>query len=466
MRRTNSTTYLERMNNGAWRVTVGVPKEAQKVLGKTRLKRSLQTHSLAEANRLKHAVVGEFMEAIEAAKNGNLKHSNPPPNATEGATKDDLKALALELRSMIQSLPAGTKREIEVDGVYILADQIRGDPIGEDTDTDEPIYDRNKEIRAGEFVKVALGMETPINVPLVKFHSEGKWLARTKTDSERAIRYLEEWCSKEGVQLTIESISRRIAGRFVSDMKASAERHLTNKTINKYLTCLSSYWSWLEKRGYIDHDTNPWKGQFLPKEAPKEDEQERPFTDEEISKLLNGKPRQPYINHVMMIGALTGARIDAIVSLKAKDITPEGCFRFKPQKQEKGSRLVPIHSALKDTVAALMKGKKPEDDLFPECPPVAPGVPQERSMPAVKAFGYYRQKLGVTDKVAGKRRDRVNFHSFRRWFITKAYQAGQAEIVVQTVVGHKPQSVGGAVYLGGLTHEQLRACVEAVKLPV
>ncbi|MDM9623853.1 hypothetical protein QTL94_26270, partial [Rhizobium sp. S96] len=106
-----------------------------------------------------------------------------------------------------------------------------------------------------------------------------------------------------------------------------------------------------------------------------------------------------------------------------------------------------------------------EDDLFPECPPVAADKPQERSMPAVKAFTYYRRSAGVTDAVEGKRRDRVNFHSFRRWFVTKAIQAGQAELTVQIVVGHKPQSVAASVYLGGLTMEQMAECVEAVKLP-
>lgn len=85
-------------------------------------------------------------------------------------------------------------------------------------------------------------------------------------------------------------------------------------------------------------------------------------------------------------------------------------------------------------------------------------------MPAVKAFTYYRKTLGVTDAVEGKRRDRVNFHSFRRWFVTKAIQAGQPELTVQIVVVHKPQSVAASVPWG-LSLEQLTECVEAVKLP-
>lgn len=48
---------------------------------------------------------------------------------------------------------------------------------------------------------------------------------------------------------------------------------------------------------------------------------------------------------------------------------------------------------------------------------------QQRSNKAGKAFKSYREKLGVRDKVQGVRRSRVNFHSFRRWFITEAERA-------------------------------------------
>ncbi len=72
MPRNRAPTYLEKMNNGGWRVTVPVPRELVKTIGKTRLKRSLDTHSQAEAERRKHAVVAEFLSMIEAARQGRL----------------------------------------------------------------------------------------------------------------------------------------------------------------------------------------------------------------------------------------------------------------------------------------------------------------------------------------------------------------------------------------------------------
>lgn len=70
------------------------------------------------------------------------------------------------------------------------------------------------------------------------------------------------------------------------------------------------------------------------------------------------------------------------------------------------------------------------------------------------------------EREEGRRRSRVNFHSFRRWFITKALQAGQPERVVKQVVGHSLQGdVTLGVYFGGDLMPALRKCVEAVRLP-
>lgn len=297
------------------------------------------------------------------------------------------------------------------------------------------------------------------------FHRQVNWSPRTKADNFRAVAMLEDWCASNRVPFVVEAVTRKRAGQFIDALVSDVVRPLTNRTINKYLSCLSKYWGWMEARGTIEEGSSPWSRQSLPKVKPKEDEKERPFTDEEITKLFASSPNQSYLKDVMLIGALTGARIDAIISLRRKDITEDGCFRFKAQKRESASRLVPIHSALKSTVERLVNGRLPDGNLFPECPPVAADKPQERSMPAVKAFTYYRRTVGVTEPIEGRRRDRVNFHSFRRWFITKAIQAGQPELVVQIVVGHKPQSMAASVYLGGLTVEQMRECVEAVKLP-
>jgi integrase len=121
---------------------------------------------------------------------------------------------------------------------------------------------------------------------------------------------------------------------------------------------------------------------------------------------------------------------------------------------------VPIHSALQAIVSRLVESRQPDAFLIEKGSASA-----ERSMAMSKRIGRYRQAVGVDVRVEGKRRSLVNAHSFRRWFITKAERAGQAENIIASVVGHKRPGMTFGVYSGGPSAEQLRACVEAVRLP-
>ncbi len=450
---------------------MNVPKALQLVLGKTKLKRSLDTDSLTEANRLKWAVVAELRAELEEAKNP----SRPSGDAAV------YKSLASEYREKLARLPPDGAEAIALrEEVLLTVESILAGPAhsvsdDEDDETDALPPDRVKV--ASEFASVALATATPLTDGLNKFHAEGLWNNRTKADSSRALGYLEDWCKKQGFPQTVEAINRKRAGLFVSDMAAGVDRpdkrtkgikaakaNLAPRTINKYITCLSRYWGWMEKRGYLPENANVWERQSLQEAESEEDKKPREFTPDELVKLFSGEPLQPYMKPLMMIAALTGARIGAIIELRVKDIT-NGCFIFRPQKQEKSSRAVPIHSALAPVIAKLIEGKEQNDDLFPECPHLEADDIRERSMPAVKAFGRYRKSVGVDDKVEGQQRGRVNFHSFRKWFVTMAFQAGHTEPLIRAVIGHKPKGVTLKHYHGGFTLEQMRACVEAVKLP-
>jgi integrase len=109
------------------------------------------------------------------------------------------------------------------------------------------------------------------------------------------------------------------------------------------------------------------------------------------------------------------------------------------------ARGVPIDSALVDLVARRTKGKSGADDLFPEYPvPKRSTSQRERSFRASNEFTEYRRSVGVEEVVPGRRRSLVNFHSFRRYFITKAEQADQMEHIIAVVVGHKRNAIGRA----------------------
>jgi integrase len=169
---------------------------------------------------------------------------------------------------------------------------------------------------------------------------------------------------------------------------------------------------------------------------------ERAFTDAEVCLLLDG-PCEPAMGLLMRVLALTGARLDAVFRMRVD--LPNSLLIFPPQKKERGPRTIPLHSHL----APLLKDWK--------------AWPWPNSNGASARFVTYRRAV-LGEDPPGRRRAVINAHSWRRWFISQAERAGVDERVIADVVGHARRSMTGR-YSAGSTMEQMRACVEVVKLP-
>ena len=438
-------TYLE-WHRGKLRVSVPVPRSLHAALG-TRLKQPLNT--VAEV--LKGPYVRAFQRRIEDALRG-----------TEMSLLNK-EALAIAEAARIAEHPAD--QEQLADLIAHRAYAIAGPPVAdrESSDSGGPSYryDPQREKQADAFVALARGEAVPLNVHYQSYADQLTTKARTKADDVRAIAYLTKWCSQNGISPTIQNMTKRRAALFVDALPRMANG-ISPVTVKKYVNRLSCYWKWLEAREYAT--ANVWRGVTVPALIVLDHERERPFTTDEMCKLLGG-PATQHMHDLMRIAALSGARLDAIVDLRVGDCET-GSFRFKPQKKETSFRAVPIHSALLKIVARRTQGKDASADLFPEWPaPKKAGSQRERSFKASNAFTDYRKTVGVDDVLPGRRRALTNFHSFRRWFITKAEQAGQPESIIASVVGHKRASMTFGVYSAGPSLDQFKACVESVKLP-
>lgn len=422
---------------------MSVPRDLHATIGKTKLKQSLETDSLAEANRLKWTVIDALQAQIRGAR------------SPEDATAEALRLAALRKRIV----EAGADPEpIDLD-ILSRAEERAGKPVSINREG-QPTFEAQKEAEALGFADVAFGRRTPVDAHRKAYLDQLDVKARTRADDERAMGYLLRWCKREGVPAFLETFGKREAVRFVDAFRAAEGR--SPVTLNKYIIRLGIYWKWLESRQAVE--TNVWQGRALRVPRVLAQDKERPFSNAEMIKLLSG-PATPQMNDLMRIAALTGARLEAIVDLKVKHCQ-EGTFTFKPQKMEPGARDIPIHSSLIEIVTRRIAGKMPDDDFFPEWPPVRKkDSMRERSFKASNHFTSYRRKVGVEDAREGKRRSLVNFHSFRRWFITTAERAGQPESTIQTVVGQKRASIAFGVYSAGPSLEQLRECVEVVQLP-
>jgi integrase len=289
-------------------------------------------------------------------------------------------------------------------------------------------------------------------------------------DHRRAIERLAEFATAAGWLCTVETFDRRAAGQYASHLEATGTHPVT---ANKHLSSLSAFWKWMLRKGLAEGPDNPWRHQSLatPKShrmAP--EAAKRPFTDPELSRLLHTATPETTAGHLMsdfmVMAALSGMRINEIADLKVGDIYCEaGTARVTTAKTKAGVRVVPIHSDLAAIVARRTQGQGPAAWLFPELPEQNDRRGSERYMPVSNRFQRHRMRLGVHQQAEGQRQSSVDFHSFRRLFITKAEHAGVAPHIISAVVGHERKGMTLGVYSGGPSLDQLRQCIKAVRLP-
>lgn len=428
--------YLKWHGN-QWLVVMKVPEKVRPMIGKAHLKAPLRTHSLAEANELRWPHVMAFRKLLSEAERSAAE--KPSRASVKGPIVDPVME---EARAWLEH-PGDT----EAYDLYDLAEE-RARQIEKQT---------GNAGKAEAFFKLVTKQGTPTTTFVEQ------WLAETPMKPKQVLSYRKAvltFSEHTGCQL-LDDVDRKVAGGYVSARVAKGDHW---KTINREVSSIRSYWKWLIKKGHAREDV--WSGQSLPKPKTSKKEEPRPFTVEEIGKLLNGDCK-PFLKEAMRIALYTGMRVDEIARLKVENLTDDGFIEIEEAKTKAGERLVPIHNLIKGiierrTKAAGQEGCSPEGWLFHDLPEVAEGSAVQRSNTISKAFTTYRRRLGVDDVVPGSRQARTTFHSFRRSFITLAEQAGQLMPVIETVVGHARQGMSAGRYSAGPSKDQLRACVEAM----
>ncbi len=420
-----------------WYVAVEVPPSLRTIIGAKRLTKALGTDDVREARVKRHNVVSEFKTRIATARKSKA--------VVEGV---GVTGRALTIRRELQAAEARKDFETVNDLQIELYDQANAVEQETDKATAQVFYD------------VGAGLATPIGLHLEDWLAESNFTDRTKADHRYAVNKLIAWLHESKLVDALQTMTSKAAGRFKSE--AMVAKGANHKTANKWLSSLRTYWRWLDAHGHIEG--NPWAGKSLPK--PKggsidDDDKERPFTDKELALLL-GSSSSLEMRDAMALAALSGMRLEEIFQLTVDDCQKD-VFNIRRSKTKAGQRKVPIHSLLLSIVKRRSSGKDNKAFLLEEA--TASGWDNRRSDVFTKRFATYRRRLGVDELREDKRRSLVNFHSFRRWFITAAEQAGNSENIVMRVVGHKLQGMAFGVYSGGASLEQLRACVESVRLP-
>jgi integrase len=468
-RRTPGDTRWLELRGLTWHCVMDVPRPLRAAMDRKRMVKSLQTRDRTVAVARRHAAIAEFQLAFARAR--------------RTAEVDPIVTAAMEWRTTLATMERGepaalaafaspgasetfqdaqTKEWVEL-GQHDLAAMEAADQLGSEA---ERIAGTEGDTAAQTFLAIARGHVTPllhyVDAWLAEGGGKGPLKVRTQRQYRRDLDQLHSWLTRSRLPPTIEAVTKPVAGRYVTDMIGDGT---DRKTANRKISAVSAYWRWLLKRTNLP--ANPWSGQSLAKSAvatsgiPK-----RPFTDHEVATLLTGTAQHrpdPELLDAMMVAALSGMRIEEVYRLTVVDTTGRW-FNIKDAKTRAGIRRVPIHSALVALVERRCAAKEPAAYVFHEAGgPPRPGY--ERSMPASKRFGHYRRRVGVHEREPGRRQSNVDFHSFRRWFVTQARNAGADLATVAAVVGHGPGNITDAIYSGGPSEALLRACVEAVRLP-
>lgn len=441
-----------------WWAKLEIPKDCRAALGgKTAAVLSMETGDIREARRRRDAFEAETKATFAAIREGTYD----PQNKRADAAKEG--ALWREALAEMREDPH-TPDEL-LDAAKAAEEQHR-----------ESLRGAEREA----FVRALKG-SVPFDHHAAAYLKSIRLAEKTTKERDGLLCMVSDWFTKKG--LTLDKLGRKEVGRYCSEVLED----LHPVTAKKRLGAARGYWDWLMTKGHVPQaDGNPWVGQLQSSKKRRvereetESAEERPFTDDEVATLLTSPwpDRQKEANRAILLdglalGLLSGLREAEVANLRVGDVErpegdPCGVLTVREGKTASAIRRVPVHPALAPMIARRCDRKKPDAMLFHDLWDGREIGKGSAADAFGKAFRRYRLALNVDDKREGKRRSLVNFHSARRWFATKAAQAGVPLDTIAAVIGHSDKSSKHSMtlrYIEGLSDAQLRACVEAVILP-
>jgi integrase len=420
IRRGNPDQYLQKVGN-TYYARVRVPRTLEKYVGQTHVRRSLKTSSRAEANLRKHAAVSEMKAELAEARKA------PPGIDGNGLTFADARAMRDQLERLRAEGDYGEVGNIESVAVS-QAERL------------EVLYGFD---HAQKWYRKA----TATGETLTDLHD--RWLASsdykesTKAGHRKALKEVLEYLRNEDARPG--DVSLKVAVAFIDH--ELTKRSLAHTTIRDRLVSLGGFWKWMASRGAVPASMNPWAGHKISrKQHIGTRPGKRAYTDEELLRLLGGNdsvrgwPTYSYLPDLIVLGLFTGAREEELCSLTAGQIEEHRrgyLLNITDAKTKAGIRYVAVaHGAPAAVLKRRLKGRRAEDQMFPELKPG--GLDLKLSSSAVKAYGRYRRTCEVPDG--------TDFHSFRRNVITVLEHARVDQVEIARFVGHKLGTLAGDTY--------------------
>lgn len=393
-----------------WYAILEIPKPLRKRFGKARFVQTLETESLAVAERRMLPVIARWKKEIAEAQNEPVDDDAAYWRRRLSYAKDDEQKEAI-------------LHQIEQEAWEIGA--VNVDQIGQSPTTDPD---------ARKFHASATGQ-------LLEFDA-----------------YLDEWMSTSTAKAKTQSMQRtdvkRIAKEFklVSDVsrpevrrwitKLMNEEELKPKTVQRILSAVRGYWRYLQSIQVVDEDHEPFQKLDVARygKRPAPGDKRLPFEPKAVLKLLAGAEAlgDNELSDLIQLGMWTGCRIEEICSLKVKDVR-DGYITIHDAKTEAGWRDIPIHKKLNKTIERLIDDR---DDGF-VLANLSTNKYGDRSNAISKRFGRLKTEMGFGHQHV--------FHSIRKTVITILENAGIPENIVADIVGHEKTTMTYGLYSGGVS---------------
>ncbi|MEW7987575.1 MAG: tyrosine-type recombinase/integrase [Candidatus Thiodiazotropha endolucinida] len=414
----------------------------QEVFG-THYQKSLRTKDLREARRLRDMMHSEFYKVVDAAKE-------------EGADAPMVIRIAKDVHRLKGSEPGTPDGDNEEGAWYVLEQHIK------------KIEDKQPDL-AKQALRIAKARidSKPLRTHLAEY--ERYCSAGLQNGSVRdRMKMVDKWADEIGRDVpVVSSLDPEDAWKFVN--KHIIHSSVSQKTKNRRLNTLKLFYDWLQSKRYVKN--NPFsdikleviKGRRAGDKAPAR----QAWTDEqlktiltEFSRLSTSAPMQRTRFNaritipIIKIGMYTGMRLDEICNLQVMDCADD-VLNIRAGKTASAVRQVPIHPDLKNLIDEL-KANRTSGPLIEG---LAPGGPDRRAGWNIsKFFGRRKRILGFPPTLV--------FHSLRHTFMTKLEQAEVNLLLIERIVGHKPNALAFSTYSKGATLDAMKEAISKISYDI
>ena len=246
---------------------------------------------------------------------------------------------------------------------------------------------------------------------------------------------------------------------------------LSGKTINGYLGNYRTLFKWAVDNKYLDE--NPFENVSVEHKRKPIAERRQAYSQAALSKvystLCSGEIERESYKWAVLVGVFTGARLAEICQMEIADIqehdgvlcfsinsTANGQGNFKQLKSDAATRLIPIHSNLRDLgfgdyVRSVRNKHGNASRLFPD-------FTYQKNTGYTKNFGrWYNETLMAR---LGIKSSSHIFHGLRHTMNTRLLQAGVEPSVVAMLLGHARSGVQAQYFADGYKPHQLAEALE------